>query len=115
MITTHTPGPWAVSKRGCDQFQTHAIIEAANDFPRVAVICSGESANDPPHFSRDEAEANARLIAAAPEMLAALKRLCSDPATYDASDIRICCDSHSDAIARMIAARAAIAKAEGAQ
>lgn len=53
------------------------------------------------------------VYAAAPDMLAALKRLCSAPATYDESDIRIRCDSHSDAIGRMIAARAAIAKAEG--
>lgn len=57
-----------------------------------------------------EHEANARLIAAAPDLLAALKALLrEEPLTYEGStDAKLYCSV--DALA---AARAAIAKAEG--
>lgn len=54
--TTHTPGPW----EACDRW-----VSEANDPGHNVGICFTEK--------RSEALANARLIAAAPDMLAALK------------------------------------------
>ena len=59
--TSHTPGPW-------EAFASHAglyVIDSAEQ----GAICKIEWCL--------EDEANARLIASAPEMLVALKRLCA--------------------------------------
>lgn len=84
-MTTHTPGPWR--------------LELANSGARIAAdkdthICAALAGN----------RANARLIAAAPEMLAALKEV-----------VRFVDSVGSEHINRVpfAAARAAIAKAEG--
>ena len=82
--TSHTPGPWEV-------FNSHTgpyVIDSAEQ----GAICKLEWCL--------EAEANARLIASAPELLAALKRLLSD--------VIVCYD-----VGVLREARAAIAKAEG--
>lgn len=87
--TSHTPGPWEV-------FETHTghyVLDSAEQ----AVVCQIEWCL--------EAEANARLIASAPELLDALKRLCAkfgvddDGWPRDGTELR--------------EARSAIAKAEG--
>jgi hypothetical protein len=99
MNATHTPGPWRV-------FTTPAgkiigIGELTGDGVTDARFClwRGDSA---------EAEANARLIAAAPELLAALKGILEDDAhTTSLADQRARWTS------RMAAAADAIAKAEG--
>jgi len=78
----HTPGPWALAI-GPHRIEVHTT-------PALAYA-----------FSLSD-EANARLIAAAPELLAALEALCEDK--YLADPI------NAD---RMRAARAAIAKARG--
>ena len=90
----HTPGPWAAlmqdpptiaDRRGC----------------RVATSCAL------PGQSAEEQEANAHLIAAAPDLLEALRLL------LEASDGL---NGESEWLdERLNAARAAIAKAEGAQ
>jgi hypothetical protein len=59
---------------------------------------------------REEAEANARLIAAAPELLAALKALIID---WDAIDSDAQVPEEINDNAHWKAARAAIAKVEG--
>lgn len=87
MQTKHTPGPWftaATSRIG------HAYIVDADGFTIAEPSPMGE--------------ANARLIAAAPELLAALQAIMDDP---DAVDHIL----HLDAVA----ADAAIAKATGGQ
>lgn len=58
----HTPGPWAVLNDGDDEYAPVVGIEGGK---RIADVyqCRTDS----------EATANARLIAAAPELLAALK------------------------------------------
>ena len=84
---SHTHGPWEV-------FESHTgpyVIDSAEQ----AAVCKLEWCL--------EAEANARLIAAAPEMLDALKRLCSK--------FGVCCDGTPWTALRE--ARAAIDKAEG--
>lgn len=96
MSTKHTPGPWEAiiikpSKR--DQVGT-AMVRAGGS---LAIECSHSGDT----FA--ESAANARLIAAAPEMLAALKIV----SNYNISP------SPSPGVLRLV--DAAIAKAEGTQ
>lgn len=68
MTTKHTPGPWEVLEYGKDDngkdIPLH-LIWVDNPFPcLIAQICFAP-----------RSEANARLIAMAPEMLDALKRI----------------------------------------
>ena len=98
----HTPGPWLVGLAhtkedgGDGYFEIEAPVlgvrsEASGDFGRVAVV----------EFAT---EADARLMAAAPELLAALKRLVAGlNETTDASAL----------VFRARAALDAIRKAEG--
>jgi hypothetical protein len=66
--TAHTPGPWHAECRDGDM-----RIIAVEDDQRIARINEDMiDANDMPSYS-SEAHANARLIAAAPEMLNALE------------------------------------------
>jgi len=52
----HTPGPWEIGRGG--------EVYAAKQYQSVAMVCL-----------HDEGEANAHLIAAAPDLLACLKLL----------------------------------------
>jgi hypothetical protein len=89
-MSKHTPGPWDI----IDQY-----IIAGDE----SVICQWESYSD---------EADARLIAAAPDLLAALheiSRCCDERASFDGDPaMKRWCKATSEV------ARAAIAKAEGA-
>ena len=94
--TKHTPGPWEV-----DQIDQSTIqIKAAGVI--VAEVCSGST------FTRlsDEQQANARLIAAAPELLASLREALKVVDAYR----RV---SGGDGDITAMNARAAIAKATG--
>ena len=68
-----TPGPWK---------QNGDVIQGPNGYGDV-VVCRGEYA---PEFANKESypqwEANARLIAAAPVMLATLERIASEPCDH---------------------------------
>ncbi len=86
MTTKHTPGPWEV-------FDTICIGVMSTPRECDVAHCSGHDSGR----SRDEELANARLIAAAPDLLTALERILS----YD------------DQVEGAEAARAAIAKAKG--
>ena len=69
-MSAHTPGPWAVTTVG----SCHGIHPAASDNERDD-ICRITPHNYHPDgwpAAKGEAEANARLIAAAPELLACL-------------------------------------------
>jgi hypothetical protein len=73
----HTPGPWAVYPKKW----TGAEVRSRSRYGVSVAWCGTNSARhvDGSHsISSDEAEANARLIAAAPEMFALLSRL-DDP------------------------------------
>lgn len=88
MSAKHTPGPWSVPHfaqpdAGCEckYVLTDGYMGAV-----ASVHCSGEGnwseTGDNPRF--EEAVANAYLIAAAPDMFAALKLFLSEhDATYD--------------------------------
>ena len=103
-MSAHTPGPWAVTTVG----SCHGIHPAASDNERDD-ICRVAPHNYHPNgwqAAKGEAEANARLIAAAPDLLAALRALVGEA---DLGEI-----DHDDETRRLLdAARAAIAKAIG--
>lgn len=61
-MTAHTPGPWLL-REGSGNYLWEVVVERrAGRSPRVICRPSG-----------DHREANARLIAAAPDLLAAIK------------------------------------------
>lgn len=91
-MSAHTPGPWRVNRKGGSQ-----TTVLSDDDLVVATAWSSTY--------RDAAEANARLIAAAPDMLAAL-----EDALDAITDGVILPDRRDEAI-RVI--QAAIDKAEG--
>ena len=91
MNTKHTPGPWNVSPSAKASTLTRVFDETGK---LVA------SANGPGLFEGGEAEANARLIAAAPELLEALHVMMK---TFEGLEA-----IHNDAYRQ---AKAAIAKA----
>lgn len=59
---SHTPGPWEISKLATPDYAPEFAIYAGPG-PKVAIVTHGNS------------EANAKLIAAAPDLLAALQDL----------------------------------------
>lgn len=73
MSARHTPGPWtAVLVKDSDLPVRYYKIEAADC--DVAMAIEGNDANNQ-GLPNDVEDANARLIASAPEMLAVLERL----------------------------------------
>lgn len=91
MASQHTPGPWKVNSL--------TRIEAA-DFGLVASIRGG--------LESPETHANARLIAAAPDMLGALKEC-----VIEISQLRNVRKLTTSEEVALDLARSAIAKAEG--
>ena len=63
---SHTPGPWWVERRVGDALQVNAKHRGEGSSYCVASVN---------HWEGDADRANARLIASAPELLTALKRL----------------------------------------
>ena len=99
----HTPGPWAVDEND------HQWITADCDGLIVAEIPYGEGEETDRHHEINDA--NARLIAAAPELLEALRdmvRINQNKEGYFRGH------SHAESGSVYEQARAAIAKAEGA-
>jgi hypothetical protein len=94
----HTPGPWFFSGKNPDCEVRYVSLCIDEPFmAEIATLYHGEG---------EEQEANARLIAAAPEMLEALMAL---------NDLRGAWSPPDDVIkAAWAKARAAIAKATGA-
>ena len=73
----HTPGPWVV------QGQAVLSDRPYPEWKQIAGVRIGNADN----WSDPEGESNARLIAASPDLLAALKRLveyCNNHSDYDA-------------------------------
>ena len=68
----HTPGPWRIDKTRFDRTTVFGDRPGWTDYP---VANTGDSSSNRPEEAdlRDQQEANARLIAAAPELLEALR------------------------------------------
>ena len=93
---SHTPGPWSIQRHD------------KGDSRRLLVVGKSGMVADVDWNDKDENEANARLIAAAPDLLAALKSMLKRAVALDQS-ATVDGLANCDAIAK---ARAAIAKAE---
>lgn len=89
----HTPGPWYIGMRPGPMIY--------GDAPRGAQVADMSG----PLIPADENSANARLIAAAPDLLAALREIADLPGYVRGSALEMAVQT----------ARAAIAKAEGGQ
>ena len=78
LVGKHTPGPWIATNARGSGFQTSFGIKHKSEF-----VDGGEHAEvNVLHTTREAyetAKANAALIAAAPELLEALKALVADP------------------------------------
>jgi hypothetical protein len=95
-MSKHTKGPWKASKRGAyTDYDGNSVVILGDDM-RVAVVH---------HHGDRSSTANARLIAAAPEMLEALER-CLGYIERDET-------THGRNFPEGNVARAAIAKARG--
>jgi hypothetical protein len=106
MKTTHTPGPWEVKPEevGRQYIRVRATV-AGSRFKIANVLCPayGDGYTPPDktvEADQRETRANARLIAAAPELLEALRRCKFDSLNMSFADLEFC--------------RAAIAAATGA-
>lgn len=101
----HTPGPWRLIAAGFSQIKdtSHWCCEIYGALERAAIVhhCSPSYG-----IGAEETQANARLIAASPELLAALKRIANATMDADGSTLRPSRDVVEQAIR-------AIAKAEG--
>ncbi len=100
-MTKHTPGPWKFSAESIDP--EWSVVTTAGG----SVIANVNDRHDQP--------ANASLIAAAPDMLEALKEALShlDENARFLRDIQAHAGKVSDAFSSADKVRAAIAKAEG--
>jgi hypothetical protein len=107
MTTRHTPGPWVLTIRPAehDADFTVAEIEQPRSVKYRGAVTRMQSAEHIYGIGREELIANARLIAAAPEMLDALRGLLEDAKAYGMAD--------SEFSGSLIEAAIAIRQAEG--
>jgi hypothetical protein len=90
MKTKHTPGPWLLVSR-----EVGGAIQIVDSHPATLRICTVTNAHND--------EANAHLIAAAPELLKQLESALA------------CIERDGSVLGDMVKMRAAIAKAKGEQ
>jgi hypothetical protein len=104
MTTKHTPGPWTITRKHTPPIFDRGCIAIGPDIAAIQV----------PELDT-ASEANARLIAAAPDLLAALARavayLDANRPKGKISDIFSKLNEHENDVLKP--ARAAIAKAKG--
>jgi hypothetical protein len=97
---THTPGPWIIKRIHTPPVFDRGVLAIQ---PDIAVLQCPELDT--------ASEANARLIAAAPEMLEALEAMCDGPLLID--DINASLQAREKAMYLYKQARAIIARATG--
>jgi len=98
-MSTHTPGPWVVNPYGCE-FEENSVFAPTLASGQRQVICFAPVGK--------HAMPNLRLIAAAPDLLNALRSLLRHVERARESDLLDCDDTGPEDMARD-----AIAKAEG--
>lgn len=104
MNTKHTPGPWRIGDAGHTVFGPR--VSDVRDLQTVAKLVRGNK-------TIDTWKANARLIAAAPELLAALERVVPWIGRMIADGGHMAGLLPQDAVGSLDRAEAAIAKAKG--
>ena len=113
----HTPGPWNIEWGMAQGGEGHHVVDG-RDMNELSVVATVHFHDD----AEGETKDNAHLIAAAPDLLAALKSIAADAPSVKPS--RVDSDNHGDMrdnaaemehyrLAQI--ARAAIAKATGIQ
>jgi hypothetical protein len=112
MELKHTPGPWKFLEQGSTEVDGNAcrpltICSASNEDIANIYSCDDSTVS----VSREEAIANAFLMSAASDLLEAL--ICLEEAFCSLHD-NMSKEERHDARLKLIAARAAIAKATGA-
>ncbi len=124
-MTEHTPGPWKLNlvcmgsptyNKPCDAgFEVIADVEGYAE-PRVLAMSIMQQADDPTGWLATD-EANLRLMAAAPKMLAVLQQGVLRYKNWDKEAlIANLVDSYSALdVAFILAARSVIAKATGSK
>lgn len=104
-MSKHTPGPWAVNGNEIIAQDTESDTHIAAYFVRVATIDDTKKTG----WTKPVIRANASLIAAAPDLLAALQNLLGDvEAEYDSRNVAGTLTKYARDVAR-----AALAKALG--
>lgn len=98
----HTPGPWKIDQDG-ENFTIDADGAFGPNRWSAVALCTANNLGSRP-ITEEEASANARLIAAAPDLLAAIRETVRRFDENDATDAL-------EAVDTLL--RAAIAKAEG--
>ena len=108
--TKHTPGPWFITEGPTYGHTSRLKVESAPDAEREfgMVIMERSVQSGLPSALDQECMANAKLIAAAPELLEALEETSAALLQYFSG-----VGSKVDAKARYELARAAIAKSQG--
>lgn len=111
--TKFTPGPW-VATRNSSYWKVAPENRRPTDPFEIGDVCS----SDPENPDAGLQEANARLVAAAPELLLSLEELLN---AYSKSDESLCCDGRDCGCMGSTVhqqaehyARVAVAKARGA-
>ncbi len=79
MTTRHTPAPWVLKIRPAEHDDNVTVAEIEVNGKYRGGIARLQSAEHIDGIAKDELIANARLIAAAPEMLDALKGMIDAP------------------------------------
>jgi len=94
MKTKHTPGPWKISNESASPLINSDAV-GIGYFGNIAIAIQRDS--NPVHgggISKDTALANAKLIAAAPEMLELLKQI-NSALEYSDAHCHLCIDIES--------------------
>ena len=111
----HTPGPWTVANSHISDAVAYRprVVEIGNDGDYRGGICRLQSAEHIGGITGDEVLANAALIIAAPDLLAALKQLRAEYESIVRSEFETMSGMPEWFAINVADADAAIAKAEG--
>lgn len=113
MGAKHTPGPWAVEDPMSFELTIVEANKPTHEWVFIASLSLPERRGDPDAFPRTVVAANARLIAAAPDLLQALIDL--NAGILPSAESNASGNPEWEYVSKRInAARAAIAKATGA-
>ena len=117
MSTEHTPGPWLLEQQlGTGDSDCGWSVLEREQNPYRGEICHITDAEHIAGITKAERDANARLIAAAPELLEAMRALVKHfPTDSEMDQIGFTKESVTEACDAYDAARVAIAKATGEQ